>query len=70
MSENAALNAISPIDGRYRRHTEPLAAYFSEAGLIQYRIRVEIEYFIALHGLGLPQLPELSAGQLGGLRAV
>ena len=46
-------NAISPIDGRYRRHAEPLAAYFSEAGLIQYRIRVEVEYFIALHGLGL-----------------
>ena len=45
MSENAALHAISPIDGRYRRHTEPLAAYFSEAGLIQYRIRVEVEYF-------------------------
>ena len=53
MSDSAALHAISPIDGRYRRHAEPLAAYFSEAGLIQYRIRVEVEYFIALHGLGL-----------------
>ena len=70
MSESAALHAISPIDGRYRRHTEPLAAYFSEAGLIQYRIRVEVEYFIALHGLGLAQLPELTAEQVHGLRAI
>mgnify|MGYP003954332339 CR=1 FL=1 len=60
MSDSAALHAISPIDGRYRRHAEPLAAYFSEAGLIQYRIRVEVEYFIALHGLGLAQLPALT----------
>lgn len=43
-----ALEAISPIDGRYRRYTEPLAKIFSEAGLIQYRITVEVEYLIAL----------------------
>lgn len=49
-----ALNAISPIDGRYRSKTESLAAYFSESALIRYRVRVEIEYFIALG-----QLPEL-----------
>jgi adenylosuccinate lyase len=51
-----ALTAISPIDGRYRKTTESLAPYFSEAALINYRIRVEIEYFIALCELPLPQL--------------
>ena len=43
-----SLNAISPIDGRYRSKVEALAAYFSEEALIKYRIQVEIEYFIAL----------------------
>ena len=42
------LDAISPIDGRYRGKTEPLAAYFSESALIRYRVKVEIEYYIAL----------------------
>ncbi len=70
MSDHDALNAISPIDGRYRRHTAPLSAYFSEAGLIQYRIRVEIEYFIALHALDLPQLPALSDDEVAALRAI
>ena len=51
-----ALTAISPIDGRYRQTVAPLAAYFSEFALIQYRVRVEIEYFIALCALPLPQL--------------
>lgn len=50
------LTAISPIDGRYRRQIENLAKYFSEFGLIHYRVRVEIEYFIALCELPLPQL--------------
>ncbi len=50
-----SLNAISPIDGRYRDKVEPLAAFFSEGALIRYRLRVEIEYFIALGTL--PQLP-------------
>lgn len=50
------LTAISPIDGRYREKTAPLADYFSEYALIRYRIRVEIEYFIALCELPLPQL--------------
>ncbi len=50
------LTAISPIDGRYRGKTEPLADYFSEFALIRYRVRVEIEYFIALCELPLPQL--------------
>jgi adenylosuccinate lyase len=56
--ELTALSAISPIDGRYRRVTENLGNYFSEAALIQYRVRVEIEYFIALCELPLPQLKD------------
>ena len=51
-----ALTAISPIDGRYRSKTQELAAYFSEYALIKYRVRVEIEYFITLCELPLPQL--------------
>ena len=43
-----SLTAISPVDGRYRNTTEKLADYFSEQALIRYRIRVEVEYFIAL----------------------
>ena len=50
------LTAISPIDGRYRNKTEQLAGYFSEYALVRYRVRVEIEYFIALCELPLPQL--------------
>ena len=50
-----SLNAISPIDGRYRNKVDELASYFSEGALIRYRVRVEIEYFIALGDL--PQLP-------------
>lgn len=70
MSESASLFAISPVDGRYARHTKPLAPYFSEAGLIQYRVRIEVEYFVALHELGLPQLPALTETQVEGLRQV
>lgn len=51
-----ALTAVSPIDGRYRNKTEKLAEYFSEYALIRYRVRVEIEYFITLCELPLPQL--------------
>ncbi len=51
-----ALTAVSPVDGRYRGKTECLAAYFSEFALIRYRVRVEIEYFITLCELPLPQL--------------
>lgn len=50
------LSAVSPIDGRYHRHTKSLSNYFSEAALIRYRVRVEIEYFIELCELPLPQL--------------
>ena len=51
-----ALTAVSPIDGRYRSKTKDLASYFSEYALIKYRVRVEIEYFITLCELPLPQL--------------
>ena len=54
------LTAVSPIDGRYRSKTEPLAGYFSEYALIRYRVRVEIEYFIALCELPLPQLQNVN----------
>jgi adenylosuccinate lyase len=54
------LTAITPIDGRYRKTTESIAKYFSEFGLIKYRVLVEIEYFITLSEFGLPQLPELA----------
>ncbi|RAK62966.1 adenylosuccinate lyase [Hymenobacter edaphi] len=50
------LSALSPLDGRYRRQTAPLAPYFSELALIRYRVLVEVEYFIALCELPLPQL--------------
>lgn len=65
-----ALTAISPIDGRYRKTTEPLDIYFSEFGLIRYRVLVEIEYFIALAEAGLPQLPVLADSKKEELKAV
>ncbi|MDE6623873.1 MAG: adenylosuccinate lyase [Alistipes sp.] len=64
------LTAISPIDGRYRTTTEPLAAYFSEQALIRYRIRVEVEYFIALCELPLPQLAGIDRSKFAALRAL
>lgn len=65
-----ALTAISPVDGRYRRVTAPLDEFFSEFGLIRYRVKVEIEYFIALADAGLPQLPALSAEKKAEIRKV
>ena len=64
------LNAISPIDGRYRRHTESIEKYFSEAALIKYRIKVEVEYFIALCELPLPQLKDLDPSVYPTLRGL
>ncbi len=64
------LNAISPVDGRYRNKTEKLSLYFSEEGLIKYRVWVEIEYFIALCQLPLPQLKDFSCGVFPQLRAI
>ena len=64
------LTAISPIDGRYRGKTEPLANYFSEYALIRYRVRVEIEYFIALCQLPLPQLKDVPQDLFQPLRDI
>lgn len=64
------LTAISPIDGRYRKKAESLAAYFSEYALIRYRVRVEIEYFIALCELPLPQLAGFNHALFGKLRDI
>ena len=68
--ELIALTAISPIDGRYRKTTESLADYFSEFGLIKYRVLVEIEYFIALSEFGLPQLSIIDLVQKESLRDI
>ena len=64
------LNAISPIDGRYRSKTDALAPYFSEEALIKYRVLVEIEYFIALCELPLPQLKDFNSELFEELRAI
>lgn len=64
------LTAISPVDGRYRRQVEKLAPYFSEFGLIRYRIRIEVEYFIALCELPLPQLEGFDKTIYTDLRAL
>ncbi|MCW3104433.1 MAG: purB [Bacteroidetes bacterium] len=70
MNELTKLSAISPVDGRYRNTTEKLAAYFSEAALIKYRVLVEIEYFIALCELPLPQLKGFDKVLYPKLRAI
>ncbi len=64
------LTAISPIDGRYRRLTSNLANYFSESALIKYRVKVEIEYFISLCEIPLPQLSEVKTTLFPQLRAL
>ena len=63
-----ALQAISPIDGRYSAKTESLIPYFSEEALIRYRVQVEIEYFIALVELELPQLQKFDKNLFPSLR--
>ena len=62
------LSAISPIDGRYRNRTEPLAEYYSEYALIRYRVQVEVEYFIALCELPLPQLQSFDKSKYPAMR--
>ncbi|MFI3279175.1 MAG: adenylosuccinate lyase [Rikenellaceae bacterium] len=62
------LTAISPLDGRYRNVTESLANYFSESALIRYRIRVEVEYFIALCQVPLPELADVDPALFDELR--
>jgi len=66
----SALNAISPIDGRYRSKTSDLAPFFSEEALIKYRVLVEIEYFIALCEIPLPQLKSVDSSVFESLRAI
>ena len=65
-----ALNAVSPIDGRYRSKTANLAPYFSEEALIKYRVLVEIEYFIALCEIPLPQLKDFDNSLFDSLRDI
>lgn len=68
--ENSSLLAVSPIDGRYARQTESLKEYFSEYALIKYRVRVEIEYFIALCQIPLPQLADFDHSNFQALRDI
>ena len=67
---STALHAITPVDGRYASKTEALSQYFSEYALIKYRLRVEIEYFIALCESDLPQLKGVNRDQFSALRAI
>ena len=67
---NNALMAVSPIDGRYRKQVEDLSMYFSEYALIKYRVRVEIEYFIALCELPLEQLKSFDKANFEALRNI
>lgn len=64
------LSAISPVDGRYSKQTELLSPYFSEYGLIHYRVRIEIEYFIALCEIPLPSLSGLGEKDFEALRSI
>ena len=64
------LTSISPIDGRYYRQVSDLSSYYSEFALIRYRVRVEIEYFIALCELPLPQLSSFDHSLFDTLRAI
>ena len=64
------LNAISPIDGRYRSNCEELALYFSEEALMRYRVLVEVEYFIELCELPLPQLKQFDKNKFKALRSI
>ncbi|MGE4347012.1 MAG: adenylosuccinate lyase, partial [Flavobacteriaceae bacterium] len=70
MQRLTELTAISPIDGRYRNKTENLAPYFSEEALIRYRVLVEVEYFIALCKIPLPQLKEVNSSLFEELRNI
>ena len=68
--ELSAVSAISPVDGRYHKQTEALAYYFSEAAFINYRVFVEIEYFIALCKLPLPELADFDHSKFDELRGI
>ncbi len=64
------LHAISPVDGRYQPKVAELSTYFSEAALIRYRVRIEVEYFIALCELPIPQLQDFPANRYSELRGI
>ena len=64
------LTALSPIDGRYHSKTNKLSAFYSEMALIQYRLRIEVEYFISLCELPLPQLDEFDQSLFEKLRGI
>ena len=64
------LKSISPIDGRYHSKTKLLSEYFSEYGLIKYRVEVEIEYFIALCALPIKQLNKFPKNKLDAVRKI
>ena len=64
------LSAVSPVDGRYRRTAAPFSDYFSESALIRYRVRVEVEYFIALCRIPLPQLADFNPDCVAPLRSI
>jgi adenylosuccinate lyase len=68
--ELSSLTAISPIDGRYRKSVEKLTDYFSEGALIKYRVQVEVEYFIELCNLPLPQLADFDKSMFETLRRI
>jgi adenylosuccinate lyase len=67
---NDQLNSISPVDGRYFNKTESLRKYFSEKALIFYRLKIEVEYFIALCDLGIPQLKNFNKKKYNELRNI
>ncbi|MFT4660604.1 MAG: adenylosuccinate lyase [Patiriisocius sp.] len=67
---SSPLEAIGPVDGRYQSKTKELSQYFSELGLIKYRLNTEVEYFIALCDLGLKQLPALKNDKIEALRSL
>jgi len=64
------LLAVSPVDGRYHNKTAVLSEYFSEAALINYRVKVEVEYFIALCEIPLPQLKSFNSENFEKLRKI
>ncbi|MFN5634455.1 MAG: adenylosuccinate lyase [Flavobacteriia bacterium] len=66
----SSLTAISPVDGRYQRKTNELQPYFSEFGLIRYRVMVEVEYFIALASFGIEPLADFPVEKFGALREI
>ena len=68
--ELSKITAISPVDGRYRDASSPLENYFSEYALIRYRVRVEIEYYIALCEIPLPQLASIDSSKFEQLRDI